>query len=108
MDVFNHPSEHASRTCSRLHTARTLVDAALNRVTRESIEAVFTVHSHRDQALNAAYIARSRYAQCARGEPAANNVVIFFAAFDAQTGYSPSGQPPLPAHPLRKVQEDER
>jgi L-ascorbate metabolism protein UlaG (beta-lactamase superfamily) len=46
-----------------LRTNRQLVDSTLNRLTRESIGAVFTVHSHYDHALDAAYIARTRGAR---------------------------------------------
>lgn len=47
----------------RLRTDSVLVNTVLNRLEAHRIHAVFTVHSHYDHALDAAYIARTRHAR---------------------------------------------
>ena len=47
----------------RLRTDTALVDMVLNRLEVHRIHALFTVHSHYDHALDAAYIARTRHAR---------------------------------------------
>lgn len=47
----------------RLRTDSVLVDTVLNRLSAHRIHALFTVHSHYDHALDAAYIARTRGAR---------------------------------------------